>query len=132
MANRFQWKSSYSVGNPVLDEQHQKLLALCEEATKYEDVMDSDGAERYFAILTELSYYLGTHFQTEEALLRECNYPRLAEHIAEHNEARKRFHEFVYAAGRGALDRHVLREYLADWWRHHILGSDMRYRDYLR
>ena len=82
------WKSYYSVGEPSLDNQHKKILALVSEVYEAVERRDDDAAVR--RVLEELSRYELTHFRYEEQLMRDCGYPHVAEHSALHEEFRTR------------------------------------------
>jgi len=69
-----------SIGHPVLDEDHKKLLALIntfEAAT---------GSEEIEFVLCELLDYTRTHFAREEALQRACRYPFSEAHHKAHEK----------------------------------------------
>jgi len=67
-----------------LDRQHRDLLAICAKAS---DVLDenstSDKAE-FHVVLNDLYATVVLHFDTEEEILRQHGYPKLAEHKREH------------------------------------------------
>lgn len=134
MDQRFfvEWQPSYSVGNPVLDEQHQKLLTLCKKAVLCMSDNSPDGVRLFHDILSELSDYVRTHFQTEEALMKECGYPQLVQHQRDHDKYHDRLTDFLVRAGRGDINRDGLHHYLSHWWSDHILGSDMQYVDAIK
>ncbi len=121
------WLPAYSVGNETLDRQHRQLLKLCNLAT---DCMESNSQESrgdFHLILNDLATYTQTHFQTEEAILRQHGYPELETHRAEHLAYQIRLTDFLLEATQGKIDRTALYQYLSAWWREHILNSDMQY-----
>jgi hemerythrin len=132
MAQKFSWDPSYSVGNALLDQQHQKLLALCADTTACMETDSPAGREHFHAILHELCNYADVHFHAEEELLAQHHYPGLSTQQAEHSEYRAQLAEFLYAATIGTLDKTGLQQYLGTWWQHHILESDMQYRGFWR
>lgn len=126
-AERITWLPSYSVGNETLDRQHQQLLKLCNEAI---DCMESDSLESrgaFHLILNDLVHYTETHFKTEEAILRQHDYPLLEAHRAEHLAYQVQLTDFLLEATLGKIDKPALYHYLSAWWRNHILSSDMQY-----
>ena len=126
------WEPKFSVGHPVFDEQHQELFALCQQAA---DCVDNDSIEstaQFYTILHDLVDYTSRHFRAEEKVLREHNYPQLEEHRAEHVKYELRLTEFLLEANCGTIDKASLYHYLSEWWTHHILQSDMGYRDFLQ
>ena len=132
MIQKISWDSSYSVGNAILDQQHQQLLAICAELA---DCLADDsrrGREQFHSILHDLSIYADTHFCTEETLLSQCAYPLLDEQKAEHDEYRNQLCELLFSATEGDINKVGLQRYLNEWWLHHILESDMKYRNFLQ
>lgn len=125
------WNPRYSVGHPLLDEQHRELLGLCRHAADCLHIDGDEARERFHLILNQLSDYVKKHFRTEEALLREWNYPHLAEHMAEHDAYEGRLTDFMLDASSGNIDKVGLSVYLSDWWVNHILESDRRYSEIL-
>ena len=126
------WNPSYSVGHPVLDEQHMRLLALVGQIAACAEDDSLEGTNQFHVILGELSVYAMTHFHTEEQLLSQCNYALLKEQRAEHQRYKVGLGDFHLSALSGVVDKVGLKQYLSDWWLHHILESDMRYKDALQ
>lgn len=125
------WHPDYSVGHPLLDEQHKEFFSLCRHAEACSKDHSRDGVERYHDLLNELVKYAQRHFLTEEKMLEHCAYPDLDDHKAEHETYREKLTDFVLEATFGKLDREGLFNYLSEWWLAHILQSDMKYRRYV-
>jgi hemerythrin-like metal-binding protein len=117
------WKSYYSVGDPSLDNQHKKILALVNEV--YEATQRRDDDETVQRVLKELSRYALTHFRYEEQLMRDCGYPHVAEHSALHEEFRQRAR--AWEAEAGLLTVRDLLLFLKEWWVGHIQSEDKKY-----
>lgn len=122
------WDSSFSVGNELMDRQHQKLLGLCNELAHYSVGNQSISRSRFHDILNELTLYSRQHFQTEEALLKQLGYANLAGQEAEHLAFDEMVVGWSFEATVGDLDLSETQSFLAGWWRNHILVSDMQYR----
>ena len=126
------WRDEYSVGNDVLDTQHMKMLALVADAGTCLDAGHSQGTELFHEILDQVEAYARTHFSTEEALLKQCNYPNLHEQVDEH----QRYLQWIDATRKSSIasasDRQLLHRFLCTWWRDHILHSDMQYKEFLQ
>lgn len=127
-----QWQPNYSVGDPLLDDQHKKLLSLCQEAVSCMSEDGSEGNSHFHSILNELADYVNQHFQTEEAILDRCSYPLLDHHRKEHLEYQIRLTDFLLSATLGEINRDGLHHYLSQWWSEHILGSDKQYAEYIK
>jgi hemerythrin len=128
MPIRVHWDSSFSVGDPVLDRQHQKLLGLCNDMAQCIAASSEERRFRFHDILYRLGQYARDHFKTEEALLQKYQYSRLAAQQAEHNAYEEKMADWAFAATMEAIDMLEVQHYLAAWWRDHILISDMQYK----
>lgn len=84
LADLIQWDGRYSVGDRAIDAQDRALLQMANEI----DDLWRQGAEtgRWIEATDKLQRLLEGHFRTEEKLLVDVAYPRLAEHAAEHRE----------------------------------------------
>ncbi len=127
---KIQWSDTYSVGVPILDEDHKKLIDIINRAdAAYERGTTAGG------IIGELENYARYHFSREEEMLRSVDYPELNDHVLEHGQ----FIEWLGAvqkSARMAPDTNfyvaqTARDYLKKWLITHILASDMKYKDVL-
>jgi len=120
-----QWVAEYSIGNIEVDEQHKVLF------TMINDFFHQDNKEAAIMLFQSLSSYIDLHFESEENLLRQINYPNTEEHINKHGELREKFHLL-----RGKLDdydidvHHKIAMFLYNWLAKHILKADMEYKSY--
>lgn len=126
------WEPRFSVGHPLMDEQHRQLLALFQQATECMSDTTPEGITQFHIILNDLATYVRTHFQNEEDLLLRCGYPQLAAQQAEHLAYESRLTDLLYFAATGHIDKAALCQHLSDWWTQHILHSDMQYRNYVQ
>ena len=119
------WIEEYSIGNEEIDEQHKVLFAMIN------DFFHQDNKEAAILLFQSLSSYIDLHFEAEENLLRQINYPDTEEHIKKHGELREKFHLL-----RGKLDdydidvHHKIAMFLYNWLAKHILKADMEYKSY--
>jgi hemerythrin-like metal-binding protein len=120
-----QWISEYSVGNKGMDEQHKMLFSMIN------DFFHQDGKEAAIAIFQNLSSYIDLHFEAEENLLRQINYPETIEHIKKHDELRVKFQLIQKKLDDYNLDvHHKIAMFLYNWLAKHILKEDMEYKEY--
>ena len=126
------WHANYSVGHPLLDQQHQHFLTLCENAPACLLADHSQAQEdSAHVLLNELAEYARNHFREEEAILRDVGFPQLDAHVAEHHRYEERLADHLLAAIRGEIDPRALCHFVTSWWVEHITTSDAAYRDYL-
>ncbi|MBL3526258.1 MAG: hemerythrin family protein [gamma proteobacterium endosymbiont of Lamellibrachia anaximandri] len=125
------WKDSYSVGIAQLDDDHKKLIELLNKfQTAYEY---HTGEEFERKALEELVDYTKYHFDHEENLLQENNYPDFAAHKDQHVAMIaevERFVEDYQVRGHEALEG--VAQYLQGWLINHINGTDKQYTSHLQ
>ena len=119
------------MGVEKLDEQHKKLVEMLNRLIGNAAI--TTHSETISDLLTEMTAYAETHFETEEQLLAAHHYPQLAEHHLQHRAFRKRTVEFCTATmnGESSVPRALLA-YLREWLLHHILVQDKKYTDFFR
>lgn len=123
MVPKILWQDSFSVGSPTLDEHHQQLARLI---NRLADLGTGDGhSEAADEVISALVQYAMYHFEHEERLMESLHYPRLDKHRVEHTQFCEVITETSYGATLGIVDIAQLTDYLARWWRNHILHEDM-------
>lgn len=125
------WRDCFSVGDPLIDEQHQQFFREVERVLAAID--QGAGLEALAAFYHDFYLALVEHFQDEEAVLERANYPGLEEHRAEHRALLDSISEIsdARAAGREPLDlrRAVQTAFMA--LVEHVIGVDMRFKSHL-
>lgn len=125
------WRSSFSVGNALLDSDHYILVNLLNQL---HDALDTGQSRDVVgSVIGVLAEYVEHHFRREEALLVKANYPDHANHEKAHRvlEAKVRDIRDRWLAGeRQALGDEVL-EFLKKWLTDHILVTDKAYGPWL-
>ena len=123
-----QWSEEFSVGVEKLDQQHQQIIEMLNRLISTPEARDAN-SETISDILTAMTRYSLEHFKTEENLMREHGYPGLEEHRQEHIAYRKKAIDFSTATSLGVESvPQILVAYLSEWWTHHILDEDMKYK----
>jgi hemerythrin len=127
-----EWNERYSLGIPKIDEQHKELLRLTNELYAACLGEDSEAKEQFKNTISALVNYVSEHFSAEERLLQRVNYPKYAEHRAEHESFIKKILEQVscFREGKSFVPNNFVR-YLKDWILSHIAVSDKQYATYL-
>ena len=124
------WSDRYSVGVEKLDEQHKQIVGMLNRLVSTPEARDAN-SETISEILTAMTSYALEHFKTEEALMKKHGYPDFEEHRQEHVAYRKKAIDFSTAASIGVESTpQILVAYLFEWWTHHILEEDMKYKSF--
>lgn len=127
-----EWSSAFSIGVPVFDEEHKKLVGLI---NALDDAVETGShATALRKIENELVEYAIVHFQHEEMFFADFVYPDAAKHIAEHTDMKKRIFAYRQKVERdpsATLCREMLQT-LREWLANHIMAEDKKFGAYLR
>jgi hemerythrin-like metal-binding protein len=126
------WSEKFSVGVKEFDQHHQLLIRLLNR-TILATGTSTAHAETISGILVEMTRYAREHFKAEEKLMEVYGFPGLEEQKKQHRAFRKKTADFSAAISLG--DEQIqddLLKFLADWFTHHILESDMAYRSFFK
>ena len=123
------WNNSFSVGVQELDKQHKKLINLINNLIEMKDAkVDS---EIISDALTEMTKYTLEHFEAEEKLMNENNYPDYSLHKGQHMQFKKQTAKFCMdtMSYKSTIPIEILT-FLKEWLINHILDSDMQYKTF--
>jgi len=123
------WRDDFNSGIPIIDEQHRGIVATV--ITLYYFIQEGDGIEALRPSLSALEYYINTHLQTEEALLKKTDFPGLKHHLQLHEEMKK---EKSRVAKESELhnDPMMLLKFLKNWLLNHLITEDRKLTPYLK
>ncbi|MCK5917686.1 MAG: hemerythrin family protein [Cocleimonas sp.] len=125
------WKDEYSVGVESLDGDHRKLLNLINNLQTAVHYQTGEIFEK--EALDEVVAYTKYHFEREEKMLEEADYPDLDAHKELHAKMIAEVDGFVAEydkRGHEALEE--VAQYLKDWLVGHINGTDQEYSPLLK
>lgn len=121
------WNMKYSVGNNLIDSQHQKLVSLINEL--HDAMKEARGKEVVGKILSETINYTYEHFRDEEKLMENAKFPGLPLHKIEHKKLTDQVTAFYESyKNQNALVTIELMQFLKGWLINHIEGMDMKYK----
>ncbi|MFC1744756.1 bacteriohemerythrin [Candidatus Riflebacteria bacterium] len=124
-------ESVLKVGIKTIDADHAQLFTILNK------LYDAYQAELERAILedtvNELSHYTIYHFSNEEKILKENGYPRLEEHLNQHQFFTEKIQDFrkTIKKGNTRIGLDVLA-FIKDWLLGHIQKSDRDYSEYFK
>ena len=124
------WSDALSVGHAKIDDQHRILIDTINQLASAGSLSNHHAVAM---IIDELLSYASFHFDLEERLMAEANYPGLPKHIETHKSFVNWVNDFrddYVTYGKRALGEPVLK-FLENWLRQHILEEDMGYRAFL-
>lgn len=124
----FSWSEEYAVGVTLIDDDHRQLFETVNEL--HAEIERTPSPQTMREITNRLTRYAQEHFEREEHLMAEYNYPKLVEHRQKHHEFIRMVHAIrkIELERPGRLDPQRLLVFLEGWLRRHILQAD---RDYV-
>jgi hemerythrin-like metal-binding protein len=124
------WSDALSVNIKELDQQHQCLIEII---NKLHDSMKSGKGDSVIGpILSDLLSYTQFHFSTEEKYFQQFAYPHGLMHKKQHNDLTKKAKDLKVDFDKGKITISIeVMNFLKDWLKDHILGSDKQYAPFL-
>jgi hemerythrin-like metal-binding protein len=123
------WSESLSVGIKQIDLQHQKLIDMINDFNSA--MLRRESQLVMEKIVDDLFDYTGSHFHLEERLFQKYNYPDAVEHLKEHKAFFKNIWDFKVnlTLGKAVVSEEIM-QFLSDWLRNHIMGTDKKYSQF--
>ncbi|MBI9069963.1 MAG: hemerythrin family protein [Melioribacteraceae bacterium] len=124
------WEMKYETGIFEIDLQHKNFLALIKKVELIET-----GILKQMTIddvLEEIIFYARFHFRSEENLMKEFNYPELAQHTEKHKLLSNNLLQEVSNLMVHPDDIAHLHHYLINWLLDHILEEDKKLSSHLK
>ncbi len=126
-----EWKEEYMVGHSMVDFDHQTLVNITNEL--FNRVSDGFSDEEIAQTISCLVDYVNRHFDREEDLFMDSDYPGKDEHLARHTDIRKTVTGIAtaYKADPNAINIGEVLEFLKKWLTNHIMRADKGYISYV-
>ena len=121
-----QWTDEYSVGEPLMDSQHQKWIGYVDQLEQA--IQDQRSRQEQEEILDNLVIYTRYHFASEERMMRRLGFEDLEDHSQVHARMARQVREMQaeILAGTCELSSDLL-ETLKSWLVEHIKSEDQQY-----
>lgn len=127
----FQWNKDLECGIELLDKQHKELIERAN--TFFIRFKCGQGISAAKECLAFLQQYILYHFQSEEAFMVDCGYPKYRPHQAIHKGVAKEVQfRTVKMEDSGFAPEEVASFYtfLCNWIKDHILVHDLEFSRY--
>jgi len=121
------WDTSLETGMELIDRQHQALFE------QIRVLLDRSKGDRIEETLKFMANYAVEHFNAEEEIHRETDYPRTEEHYAEHNRFVAAFTELKREyddSGHSLTILMKITKFFLAWLQEHIRGHDQKFAEY--
>ncbi len=122
------WTDKNNIGIKIIDEQHRGIISAINSL--YYFIQTGHQEDIIKPTIVTLEQYIKIHFQTEEALMLEADYPDVEQHIKLHKSWTKKSKVIFYEALNNQ-DPMLLLKFLKDWWMQHIQYEDIKYTSYI-
>lgn len=133
--NKLIWYDNYASNIDIMDEQHKQLFNGFNEF--YHEInlghFDKEVIDKFIDVLDS---YTTTHFETEEKMMVEENYPYYEEHKKRHEFFKSLYEEirdnrFFRHSAVHLFSMHLATT-AAEWWESHIVTYDKELADFLK
>lgn len=124
--SEFIWKNEYNIGNAMVDAQHQNLFDL---ANQIVEATDSDTLTHLFMLFYQ---HIREHFEAEEQLMKQYDYPGYEQHVAIHNQMLDRLIDITETIRNRDWNLADIKSFVSRWVLVHILEEDKLLGDYLK
>ncbi len=126
-----QWSDDYKLGIKVIDNDHEGLF---EAVNSLQGHVEAGATEH--SILEDLDFfarYVREHFDREELILKQYEYPNFHEHMLQHRNIRRSVFAIrkLYADDPQVIDAEKMTGFFSGWLRNHILKDDMAYLPFI-
>ncbi|MBE9221504.1 hemerythrin family protein [Cyanobacterium stanieri LEGE 03274] len=125
------WRDEYLTGENAIDQQHKYLFKLINQL--HNAMMEGHGQDVINNTLGRLVEYTIKHFDAEEQLMIDYNYPNYIIHKEKHDSLKNdvivlqqellEHQQFITAK---------VSRFLTDWLIHHIKGEDLKMIKYIQ
>jgi hemerythrin-like metal-binding protein len=113
------WNESYAVGIKDIDFQHKKLFELINKL--HNSLNNGHRRREVEVIINALSSYFDYHFTEEESLLKQINYPDMANYYQSNTELDEKLQTLKAQYGRSRTGSPILfANFLKGWLIEHI------------
>lgn len=125
------WENKYMVNVEVIDQQHERLFEIVN--AMYDSIVRGDEQNALADVLDELIAYTVYHFETEEKLFKEYEYPAYSIHKDQHDDLTKQVLELQEQFDLKVVSiTFEVMDFLSDWLKKHTTESDLQFSDYMR
>lgn len=121
----FIFTEDYKLGIPTLDEDHEKLVGLLNDAIENLKNKDLDLPAFSAKLKSDLQDYANTHFAHEEAYMEKIQDPELPRQQKGHRVFMQKVNELPTDDSLTAQKLEEIMQYWVHWLFSHILHSDM-------
>jgi hemerythrin len=125
------WNNKFTIEIDVIDDQHKNLFTIINSV--YDMVRAGDGEAAVLDAVDKLIDYTKYHFEREEQLMKDIDYPRYEIHKVEHDNLTDKVIEFRESISAGEkVDPNSFISFLFEWLTKHIMDRDKKIGAYIQ
>ncbi len=128
--NLCEWSKAWEIGEESIDAQHRRWVHLVN--VLYSALMAGRAQETLEPLLEEVARYTKVHFETEQRLMREAEYPDYPNHLAIHTAFAARVGDLRDELATGSPLTTLVMQALWEWLVNHIRLEDQKLGTHLR
>jgi len=119
------WNPNYRVGDARIDQQHEQLFALANAMlhTTTHEALQLHAMKLYQAVRQ--------HFDEEEALMKQTQFPGLSIHVETHNAILRKLVSLSSDIGNNHISIALVEDFLNEWGLRHIPHQDAAFTAYM-
>lgn len=127
-----EWNNSYLVGHKLVDFDHMTLVNITNEL--FHRVNQGFSDEEIAQTISCLIDYVEKHFEREEELFMNSDYPDVAKHLEMHKDITKTVKDIalIYKTNPSSINIDEVLVFLKKWLTNHIMKADQGYAGYLK
>jgi hemerythrin len=125
-----EWDESMALYLPAIDSQHKQLIGWINALS--DAVQKGEGTQVIDDVLLKLVNYVQEHFTDEERLMVSHSFPGFTSHRQEHDFFVTRLRDMHDEITNGEELSAKTLDFLIDWTRNHIKGTDQMYGRFIR
>ncbi|MGZ4958787.1 MAG: bacteriohemerythrin [Methylomonas sp.] len=123
--SKFIWKDHFKIGDVTVDAQHRHLFDLANQIVQ---ATTPSELTRLFMLFYK---HVREHFQAEEDLMRQHQYPDYAVHVEAHNLMLDRLIDISGTVQSGQWAKADIQAFVESWLQVHIQEVDMKFGEFL-
>lgn len=128
---RVRWNKDWACGHNVMDKQHEELLNMCN--VLLEQFLTKSDPKLILRTLDLFIQMVCEHFETEEALHKELNYPEAKTHSEIHEDLVEKVKTFRTSFLNNEVDpSHFFTFIMDEVIMRHLLTDDLEYYPYVK
>jgi hemerythrin len=131
------WRDNLKIGIEKIDQQHQELFKRFNEFMKIVRQNDYSQAEKEDKIIKTINFlneYVVVHFNSEEVIQRNHNYPGYKEHHQAHEDFKADVADFKQEFENKEYDEDSLQRFsgkVLTWLLNHVADEDQKIANYI-